>query len=65
MKFTIAKIKKRLWNEIVSKTYNTSCYVFIYKSYWHYLLTKNQNIDFKKKHYFTARPNPGAGIGHQ
>lgn len=58
------KIKRRLWREIVSHTRNKSFYPYIYRSYWHYLLHKNKK-DKNTTCYYTARPNPGAGIGHQ
>lgn len=45
---------------------NSPLYPLLYLSYWHYLIHHN------KKHYqenatcyYSARPNPGAGIGHQ
>ncbi|MDB5121028.1 MAG: hypothetical protein JWN56_2246 [Sphingobacteriales bacterium] len=61
----ITKIKLRLWAEIVKKARNTFLYPFIYKSYWHSLLfLKKEGVD-NDYFYFTARPNPVAGIGHQ
>ena len=61
----ITKIKRRLWSEIVSKFRNTFLYPFIYKSYWHCLFSLKKGADVKNYFYYTARPNPGAGIGHQ
>ena len=58
------KIKRRLWGEIVFRTRNKSFYPYIYRSYWHYLLHKNKEGK-NTGCYYTARPNPGAGIGHQ
>lgn len=40
-------------------------YPFIYRSYWHYLLHSKQSYALTHDMYFAARPNPGAGIGHQ
>lgn len=63
MQKIIKKIKCRLWANLVLTTRNTKFYPYLYRSYWHYRLfnkrTKSDNI------YYTARPNPGAGIGHQ
>lgn len=46
-------------------TRSTWLYPFLYKSYWHSLMVseswEKRNSDF----YFSARPDPGAGIGHQ
>jgi hypothetical protein len=39
-------------------------YPFIYISYWHYIIHKNKNHQ-NSISYFTARPNNGAGTGHQ
>jgi hypothetical protein len=36
----------------------------LYRSYWHYRFSKNRNGDHTAC-YYTARQNPGAGIGHQ
>ncbi|NBB31617.1 hypothetical protein GVN22_25055 [Cellulophaga sp. BC115SP] len=44
----------------------TGMYHYIYRSYWNSKFRKSNRIDTKaSKLYFTARPNPGAGIGHQ
>lgn len=42
----------------------TFLYPYLYLSYWHYLLYK-YNSTCDNTCYYTARPNPGAGIGHQ
>jgi hypothetical protein len=63
-KITYQKIRNRLWSKLVQICREKSIYPYIYRSFWHYLLHSNittgNNIG-----YFTARPNPGAGIGHQ
>jgi len=59
----LGKIKRKLQGKLVSYTRNTCIYPFIYRSYWHYLLHKNKKG--KMDSYYSARPNPGAGIGHQ
>ena len=60
----IKKIKRKIWSEIVRRTRNTSFYPYIYRSYWHYLFHKS-NKGTNTTCYYSARPNPGAGIGHQ
>lgn len=59
----IAKVKRRLRAKFVRALRRQSFYPFIYRSYWHYRLSnvtkRGDNI------YYAARPNPGAGIGHQ
>ncbi|MDK2977678.1 MAG: hypothetical protein PWP52_392 [Bacteroidales bacterium] len=61
------KVKNRLWGEIVTRTHNTPLYPYIYKSYWHsfLFLKKGEVVANNNACYFAARPNPGAGIGHQ
>ncbi len=62
MQKTINKIKRRLWSKLVQATRDTRLYPYIYRSYWHYCLLKREGIGDV---YYAARPNPGAGIGHQ
>lgn len=57
-------IKRRIWSELVRWTRNTSFYPYIYRSYWHYLFHKS-NKGTNNTCYYSACPNPGAGIGHQ
>lgn len=49
---------------IVRYTKEKSFYPYLYKSYWHYLFHKSET-DKNTSCYYSARPNPGAGIGHQ
>lgn len=61
---SLEKAKRKIRNKWVLRLRNTSLYKFCYKSYWHSLFVhrcegKIDNL------YFAARPNPGAGIGHQ
>lgn len=63
-KITYSKIKRKCWSFIVANTIKTKYYPYIYRSYWHYLINKN-NLKDNSSCYYTARPNPGAGIGHQ
>ncbi|WP_195500721.1 O-fucosyltransferase family protein [Bacteroides clarus] len=59
-------ITNYLWGISVRKTRATWLYPFLYRSYWHYLLHKSSKPNHQsKKSYYAARPNPGAGIGHQ
>jgi len=58
------RLKIYFWSKTVSFTRNNSFYPLIYKSYWHYRFFKNQQKQSVTS-YFSARPNPGAGIGHQ
>lgn len=61
---TFAKIKSKLWAKLVHYTHKHSYYPYIYRSYWHYLFHKSPT-DKNTTCYYAARPNPGAGIGHQ
>lgn len=58
------KTKKRLRREVVSFFRKTSFYPKIYKSYWFYYFSDKKNKE-TGENYYTAIPNPGAGIGHQ
>lgn len=65
-KITIEKIKIRIWAKVVKLLRETTLYPYLYRSYWHYIFsTKFNSPEHANKHYYTARPNPGAGIGHQ
>ena len=58
------KIRNRLWSMIVMKLRKSNAYKFIYKSYiWSLFIKPKTNLNSNM--FFTARPNPGAGIGHQ
>jgi hypothetical protein len=61
----IEKIKIKLYNKLLRFIKNTNIYPYIYKSYWHYLFNKGSNDVKDSTCFFGARPNPGAGIGHQ
>lgn len=58
------KARKRLWYIIVNRTKKSRFYPLLYLSFWHYLLTRNKSLDTLSL-YYSARPNSGAGIGHQ
>lgn len=63
----IEKVNRKIRKKWVSILRNTNIYKYCYKSYWHYLKCKFLHDSSVKKTdlYFTAMPNPGAGIGHQ
>lgn len=61
---TCDKIKRRLWGELVRHIRYSWFYPYIYRSYWHARLHANDKGD-NTTCYYAARPNPGAGIGHQ
>ena len=63
-KLFISKVKAKLWLYLVSYTREKRVYPYIYRSSWYYLLHKNQSKGTRTC-YYAARPNPGAGIGHQ
>ena len=58
-----AKIRRRIWQDIVKTTRTKRCYFKLYKAYWN--ARYNKSVEIKKVNYLTAIPNPGAGIGHQ
>lgn len=65
-KITFTKIKRKLWSKLVHSLRNTLFYPFIYQSYWHYLFHRKKSMaSVNNTCYYAARPNPGAGIGHQ
>ena len=64
MKNLIHKIFRRILGDIVRFSRNKFYYLYLYRSYWNFLLRKGGKLD-SNNFYFSARPNPGAGIGHQ
>jgi len=58
------KIKRRTWDKLVFRLRNKALYPKIYKSYWHACYHKPGRAEYPVN-YYTAVPNPGAGIGHQ
>ncbi len=57
------KIKRKSWYELRKKLKGKAL-LLTYKSYWHYLFSlgrSTQNLNS----YYAARPNIGAGVGHQ
>lgn len=60
----VEKTKRKIRNKWVSKLRFTGVYKYCYKSYWHSLMN-DRTQESSDALYFAARPNPGAGIGHQ
>jgi hypothetical protein len=58
------KVKTRLWGKLVHYSRNKKFYLYLYCSYWHYKFSSNKK-ETNNTCYYTARPNSGAGIGHQ
>lgn len=81
LKKTLGKIERKLKGKIVAYCKTKAWYFKIYPSYWHMDLRhrfsnvsrrveNSEGTDEKNdvkvvKQYLSARPNPGAGIGHQ
>lgn len=64
-KITINKIIGKLAWWKIKYFRNSFLYPMFYRSYWHYLFNKNSDIINNSICYYSAIPNPGAGIGHQ
>lgn len=60
-----SKVIDKVWYYINAKVIKTPIYHFFFKSYWHYLFHSKQEFKPTDDMYYGARPNPGAGIGHQ
>lgn len=63
-RITKEKILRRVRGRLVGNTRGTRIYLYIYPAYWHYLLHKDARGSMENV-YYSARPNQGAGIGHQ
>jgi hypothetical protein len=60
----LQKINRRGWHEIRARL-KGNAYLLSFRSYWHYLFYKSKSISINTTCYYAARPNIGAGIGHQ
>lgn len=60
----IEKARRKIRGTWVALLKPYPVYKYCYVSYWHSLFVKNKEGD-NKLLYLAARPNPGAGIGHQ
>ena len=58
------KIPRQIRSRWVGSLRNTKVYKYCYGSYWQSLVSHSTS-DSTSDFYFAARPNPGAGIGHQ
>ena len=65
----IEKTRRKLRGIWVYRLRTTRIYPYCYVSYWHSKLkqptVRNECADDSTAAFFAARPNPGAGIGHQ
>lgn len=63
LQILLKKVKNRIWSILVSQLRYKKIYYSIYPSYWHSVIFKGASGE--EKNYYSAIPNPGAGIGHQ
>ncbi len=64
----ITKIKNFTYQKLCAKIHNKMLNLFgiwVYPSYWQYRIKGGEGHPDYTNCYFTARPNPCAGIGHQ
>lgn len=62
----VLKIKNKLRYTVIHYTRNSIVYPYMYRSYWHFIFCcKDKEVTTTPVIYYAARPNPGAGIGHQ
>lgn len=61
----VSKIKRKIWGILVGRLKSSFLYPFLYKSYWHFIIYGNQSNGSITNKYYTAKPNLGAGFGHQ
>lgn len=54
-----------LRSKYIRLTFGKTWIHWIYPSYWHYLFFGFKNQGVATNSYYTAKPNPDAGIGHQ
>lgn len=60
----LQQANRRVWSEL-RKRLKGETYLLSFHSYWHYLLNKKKSHNQNATCYYAARPNIGAGIGHQ
>ena len=67
MRKYIQKGRRKIRYLIFKRLANSKAKFFLYRSYWHSLLfgKNNASVLAGGGRYFSAIPNPGAGIGHQ
>ncbi|WP_345985251.1 hypothetical protein WCX49_11655 [Sulfurimonas sp. HSL-1656] len=57
------KVRNKISQKLIRMTRNSAIYPLLYRSWWHSRLHSSAGTNGTA--YFAARPNPGAGIGHQ
>ncbi len=62
-RITKEKLRRKLRYYMVKGFRNRNIYPMLYPAFWHQIGSDYGSIT--EELYFTARPNPGAGIGHQ
>jgi hypothetical protein len=65
LKSAIKKIRSATWGRVLRKVRSSSHYAKFFISYWHYQFHRKSGESGAESLYLSARPNPGAGIGHQ
>lgn len=61
----VLKIRRKLRSIVVKYLHGKTLYPKIYRSYWHFKSKSRTFRGGKEINYFSAVPNPEAGIGHQ
>ncbi|WP_034919515.1 hypothetical protein [Gillisia sp. CAL575] len=62
----VSKVKRKLWQKTIRLFRKNKLDIFIYRSFWHKKISNYIRIvKGNNDNYFSAVPNPGAGIGHQ
>lgn len=62
---SLEKLRRRLRRSWVQTAREYSWYPMLYPAYWHARLVFRKASVASRPNYMAARPNPGAGIGHQ
>ncbi len=57
------KGKAKARYHVYNRNFGKKWVLYLYPSYWHMILRSKASQSYEN--YFAARPNPGAGIGHQ
>lgn len=60
----VAKARRKIRHKIIYGLRHRRGFQWLYPARWHAALSGGGKAD-TPRHYLTARPNPGAGIGHQ
>ncbi len=61
----LKKIRNHTWGRIRRAIRSSRHYPKLFSSYWHHRFHKHRSGAGRDTLYLSARPNPGAGIGHQ